>query len=217
VLNDMSRDLNPDKALIFRITHCSNLRWILQNGLHCANSDHSDPNFVSIGNPDLIDKRSRHVLPDPFGGLLGDYVPFYFTPFSPMMYNINTGWAGITRRANEDIVILVSSVWKLQEQGLPFVISDRHAYLQAAQFYDDAARLDQIDWDILQRRDFKRDPNDPVKVERYQAEFLARGQVPIEALLGVACYNEAANEKIAEDMRATGVTIKALIMPSWYF
>jgi aspartate carbamoyltransferase catalytic subunit len=46
--------LNPEKALIFRITHRNNLPWILANGLHCRNSNRLDSEFVSICNADLI-------------------------------------------------------------------------------------------------------------------------------------------------------------------
>jgi hypothetical protein len=91
----MSKDLNPEKALIFRITHRDNLPWILANGLHCANSGVRDPTFVPIGNRDLINRRASRTLPAPFQGTLSDYVPFYFTPFSPMLLNIKTGWGGI--------------------------------------------------------------------------------------------------------------------------
>jgi hypothetical protein len=38
---------------------------------------------------------------------LADYVPFYFTPFSPMMLNINTGRGAVPRRPNSEICILV--------------------------------------------------------------------------------------------------------------
>ena len=170
----MSKDLNPEKARIFRITHISNLKWILENGLHSSSSNTSDPNFVAIGHPDLIDKRSRRTLPQPFGGVLSDYVPFYFTPFSPMMLNIKTGRGGVTKRSNEEIVILVSSIHKLESLKTSYAFSDRHAYLQAAQFYNSSEHLGKIDWELLQRRDFKRDPNDPEKFERYEAEALGR-------------------------------------------
>lgn len=213
----MSKQLTAGKARIFRITHRSNLRWILTNGLHCAKSKTIDPNFIQIGNAELIGKRMHRKLPKPFGGFLSDYVPFYFTPFSPMMYNIHTGYAGITKRRNEDIIILVSSIYKLQELDLPFVFSDRHASLLAANFSNSIEDLEKIDWDILQRRDFKNDPDDPAKVERYQAEALVQQQVPVEALLGVACYNEAVFTSIREDMVETGVAVKAAIQDGWYF
>jgi len=213
----MSRDLNPERARIFRVTHAANLRWVLTNGLHCANSQVRDPAFVPIGNPDLIDKRTHRQLPPPHEGTLSDYVPFYFTPWSPMMLNIKTGYGGIRQQRNEDIVIRVSSLEKLQAEGVPFVFSDRHAYLQTARFFTDRTSLDQIDWGLLQRRDFKRDPEKPEKVERYQAEALVRNQVPVEALLGVACFNETASARINDDRIATGRAIQSVITPGWYF
>ncbi len=81
--------------------HRDNVPWILDNGLHCKNARVADPHFVPIGNLDLIDRRSRHQVPHPPYGTLADYVPFYFTPFSPMFFNIHTGWYGIRKRSNE--------------------------------------------------------------------------------------------------------------------
>lgn len=123
----MPLKLSAEKAMVFRITHTRNLRWILANGLHCANSAVSDPNFVAIGNPDLIaGRKTKNVTVGP-GGTLSDYVPFYLTPKSPMLLNIKTGYKGITRRQNSEIVILVSSVPKLTERGVTTVFTDRHA------------------------------------------------------------------------------------------
>ena len=51
--------LTPKANRIFRITHIRNVPWILEHGLHCRSSPTSDPNFVSIGSPDLIAKRSH--------------------------------------------------------------------------------------------------------------------------------------------------------------
>ena len=103
----MSADLiNRDKALIFRITHRANIPWLVANGIHCATSPTQDPAFRPIGNAELIGKRRHRALPPAYGGVLSDYVPFYFTPYSPMMYNIHTGYGGIEKQRNEDIVKL---------------------------------------------------------------------------------------------------------------
>jgi hypothetical protein len=123
----MSANLNPEKALIFRITHLKNIPWILENGLHCRNSSKHDPDFVNIGNDELIDKRSTREVPLPPGGTLSDYVPFYFTPYSIMLYNIRTGWGGVKQRENREIVILVSSLRKLAEEKRAFVFTSGHA------------------------------------------------------------------------------------------
>jgi len=62
--------LGPNAARIFRITHVTNVPWILDHGLHCQNSEKVDPNFVPIGLADLIQKRvTRRVLAGPRGTL----------------------------------------------------------------------------------------------------------------------------------------------------
>jgi hypothetical protein len=213
----MSRDLNPAKALIFRITHRDNVPWILANGLHCANSAVRDPNFVEIGNPDLISKRRTWPVPIAPGGTLGDYVPFYFTPWSPMMYNIKTGYNGISRRSNSEIVILISSLHQLSRQGTPFLFTDRHARLKAANFYDDLARLDAIGWANLQARDFRKDPDDPDKFHKYEAEALVYQHLPIDGLLGFGCYDTTTAQSVEQQVCASGCGIRVHTNQRWYF
>ena len=62
VINSVS-ELTPEEALIFRVTHIDNVAWILEHGLYCKASDLQDPNFVAIGNPDLIQKRTQRRVP----------------------------------------------------------------------------------------------------------------------------------------------------------
>src|SRR5215471_4005699 len=128
----MALQLTAARGLIFRITHVENVRWILQNGVHCRNSPHTDPNFIQIGNADLISKRANKTVPIQPGGTLSDYVPFYFTPYSPMLLNIKTGWNGIQKRPMSEIAIIASSLPRLAQDGVPFVFTDRHAYLRSA-------------------------------------------------------------------------------------
>lgn len=213
-----SRTLSPEKALIFRITHRDNVRWILVNGLHCQTSDVNDPNFVSIGNPELIDRRTHRAVEIPPNGTLADYVPFYFTPFSPMLYNIKTGYAGIPRRGNEEIVVVVSSLPKLDEHGVEYVFTDSHAYLKTARFYDDAAQLgDVVDYDLLRRRDFQGDPERPDKKDRYQAEALAYRFVPVDAVLGIGCYTSEIKSNLETTCSELGVNVKIVHRSEWYF
>lgn len=213
----VSNNLNPEKALIFRIVHRDNVAWILDHGLHCRSSPVFDPNYANIGNPELIDKRSHRAVPVAPGGVLSDYVPFYFTPYSPMMLNIKTGHGGVVQRPNEDIVMLVSSLHKIAELEIAFVFSDRHAYLQAAQFSSSQEDLDRIDWKLLQERNFKRDPNDPGKMERYQAEALVHRHMPVTALLGVACCSDKIKSQLDPQLVSRNITLDVIVRPNWYF
>lgn len=214
---DYSKTLNPQKALIWRIVHRDNIPWILDNGLHCGNSSVQAPNWVHIGNPELIDKRAAHLIPVGLGGFLSDYVPFYFTPFSPMMKNIHSGYGGIRQRQNDEIVILVSNLYRARELGLPFVFSDGHAYYAWSNFYTDLIDLDKIDWRIIQSRDFRRDPDDPAKFERYQAEALVHRHCPVHALAGMVCYTESTKTKLDGWLQERGLTMPVFARAGWYF
>mgnify|MGYP001246024553 FL=1 len=209
--------LNPDKARIFRIVRRDNLRWILKNGVHCSSSAKKDPGYVTIGHSDIIQMRTTRAVPIPPGGFLSDYVPFYFTPFSMMAFNIKTGFNGVRQRENSEIVILVSSLPRLVEHEVPFVFADRHAWYHWAKFSNDPAKLTRIDWPILQRKDFRRDNDDPAKTERYQAEALIHKRMPISALSGIACYDDSVATTISDLCDELGVEVTVRSRPTWYF
>jgi hypothetical protein len=214
----LAKILRPEKALIFRITHRANLPFILEKGLFCPRAEVVDPNFVAIGNPDLIDKRRGRTVEVSPGGTLDDYVPFYFTPCSPMLFNITTGYGNVRKRSNEEIVVLVSSLPQLEEHGIRYVFTDRHAYLRTARFFNDRAELEAaIDFPLLQSRDFKRDPEDPEKFDRYQAEALAHRHVPVSALAGIGCYTAAVREEIASVCSRLTLRLDIVVRAEWYF
>ena len=212
----MANTLNSTRALIFRIMHRENVPWILDHGLHAANGKVLDPNFKNIGNADLISKRSKRRVNVGPGGTLSDYIPFYFTPFSIMMYNIHTGY-NVQQIANEDIVILVSSLPRLIELKIPYVFTDQHAYPLMAGYYTELEHLDKIDWTILNRRDFRHDPDDPGKKERYQAEALVWKQMPISALLGICCCTTGVHEQLRRAVNQRGLQLDITVQRNWYF
>lgn len=209
--------ITREAARIFRITHADNIPWILGNGLHCSSSDCSDPNFVRIGNEDLIRKRPSRGVPIEPGGNLCDYVPFYFTPRSPMLYNIKTGWNGVPMVPMRDIVVLTASLPRLAQEGVHFVFADRHAYLVAAQFSSDLADLDRIDWDILRRSDFARDPNDLGKMDRYQAEALVHQRLALNMLDGFVCCTDERTSDLRRRAGEAGVEINIETKREYFF
>jgi hypothetical protein len=207
--------LTPEKALIFRITHRDNVPWILDHGLHCASSATRDPNFIAIGKPDLIERRTEKQVPIPPGGVLADYVPFYFAPTTPMLYNILTGRA-VTKRDGREIVFLVSSLPALIEHHVDFVFTDRHAALATAQHFRDLAEVHRLPWSELRARDFHKDPDDPDRFERYQAEALAFQLVPISAISAIACYAEDVRALLDREIERRRLTVKVVVRAGWY-
>ncbi|MBA8903734.1 DUF4433 domain-containing protein [Phyllobacterium sp. P30BS-XVII] len=210
----MNINLTQEKALIFRIVHKDNIAKTLGNGCHCK-ATMNGQNYTAIGNPELIVKRDMREVPCAPGGTLSDYVPFYFTPCSPMLYNIKTGFSGITKRPMEDIMILVSSLPHLVEHKIPFVFTDRHAYLRTAQFSSSLVDLGWIIWPTLQAKNFKRDDAD--KFEKYQAEALVHKHVPLGALLGIACYNANVKAVVEAEAKKHNAEIKVVVQREWFF
>jgi ssDNA thymidine ADP-ribosyltransferase, DarT len=133
-----------------------------------------------------------------------------------MLYNIKTGYNGVVQRANDEIVVLVSSLHKLAAEGISFVFTDRHAYLKLGNYFSDLRQLDELDWSSLKARNFRRDLEDPGRIERYQAEALVYGHVPVRALLGIACHSEAVKTEL-ERVVGPIEDVPIRVRPNWYF
>jgi hypothetical protein len=70
---------------------------------------------------------------------------------------------------------------------------------------------------MLQRRNFRNDPDDPSKKERYQAEALVHKHLPVDALSGLVCCSDDVlkflNAALAERKQA----MKVVKRSDWYF
>jgi hypothetical protein len=209
--------LTPNNACIFRIVHFSNVEWILNNGLHCSNSESFDPNYVEIGNKEIIERRQqKQVVVEPFG-TLSDYIPFYFTPSSMMLFNIVTGH-NVDQKSCSDIVIFVLRLSILQKRNIQFVFTNGHALLSSTHFYRNIEDLGQaVDWELLKKRDFKRDNEDLGKLERYQAEALVYRYLPSDALEIIVCATQDTTKKTTLLLEKCNLNIKTITKPDWFF
>jgi hypothetical protein len=86
-----------------------------------------------------------------------------------------------------------------------------------ANYFTDLEHLDKVDWALLNRHDFKHDPDEPGKKERYQAEALVWKCVPIEGLIGVGSYTDTVKQWIEGDLSQRGLPIKTTVQANWYF
>ena len=131
-----------------------------------------------------------------------------------MLLNIKTG-RGVKQRPNSELIFLVTSLRRLE--SIPFVYTNSHAYLQTTRFESDLSALGMIDWLLLRNSDFKRDPEDPHKVERYQAEALVHRHLPARMLWALACHSEEVKDKVASEARRHELKLKVIVRPDWYF
>jgi hypothetical protein len=207
----------PKPTLIYRITHHQNLPWILEHGVHSRTSPGQDPNFVNIGNKDLIDHRALRAVPCAPHGCLNDYVPFYFWPHSVMLFQIYKGSVeGVTAKQSE-IIYLVSSIERLTERNIPFIFTDGHAYPSNTSYFTDPVDLAKLDWNTIRSKDFKKRLDDPDRSRKYQAECLVHRRLPVEALLGIACKDQTGLNYVQREIEARNLQLQATTRSMWYF
>jgi ssDNA thymidine ADP-ribosyltransferase, DarT len=120
-------------------------------------------------------------------------------------------------RDPQDILVVVSSLHELVRRRIPFVFTDRHAYSALAVFASGLADLNSLRWPLLRASDFRRDEEDPGKVECYQAETLVHRHLPVEALQGIACYNDEVRQAVETTIVQAGASLKAVTRRGWYF
>ena len=104
----------------------------------------------------------------------------------------------------------------MADLGLTWLFTNSHANNSVVDYFRDLADLPRLDWRILQTRDFKRDPNDPAKFDRYQAEALVHGHCPMQGLQGIACFDEAGKIGVVQAVQASGLSLQVIKQPSWY-
>jgi len=204
---------------VYRIEHYQNLPHILQHGMLVRQHPAFNPNHVFIGNPDLTGSRHQypvrpgdHATPQTFG-TLGDYVPFYFGPRSPMLYNIITGWRGIPQRPQREIIYLGCRVEVLVTQAPGCVFTDGHAYDHLTSYYTNLDHLNELDWEDIRANRWTSEAGHEDRQRRKQAEFLVPGVVHPEWIQGVVVFDDEMRIFAAEELAKAGLNLTVVVNP----
>ena len=203
-----------EKTLIyaFRITHIDNIPHIEKCGLVRANSPSRNPNYVSIGDTEVIGIRSQRNIK---GYMLSEYIPFYLGPRSPMLYVIQNGYNGVQRVNADQIVYCVIRLEDIVNSKKECIFTDGHALSGLTNFYE-KERLGQINtivsyddvyssqWNIESDLDLKR---------RKEAELLIRNDLEPRFVRGYVVYNTTAKQRL----ESFGIEEKRIVVNSNYY
>ena len=203
-----------DKIFIFRMTHIHNVRHIINFGITHKNSPNANSNYMQIGDNSIISTRNAIILNN--GNSIGEYIPFYFGPRSPMLMVIQKGYNGVEITPAEEIVYCVTSARKIMDCNLDFVFTDGHANNLLSSQYgpEDIAEVENlVDFKAAYEKYWKSEDDLDLK-RRKEAEFLVKGDIPCNAVLGFIVYNQLAKNEL---MRLGIEEKKVLIKPNYYF
>lgn len=204
---------------IYHITHVENLPRILETkGLWC-DAQRVKQGFVSVGiaHEELKRRRAAHPVPVAAGGTLGDYVPFYFSNRSPMLYSIHGGRVAGYRGGQTEVVYLVSSVEQVAKGDRSWCFTDGHAVMGLSDFYDQISELDKVDWDLMKNWRWKDSADDPDRKRRKQAEFLVHRSLPWSWIEQVGVIDEAMAQKVRRIVSAAEHQPPVSIQRKWYY
>lgn len=220
----------PNPVRIFHITAITNLPSIAARRELCAKGRLADQNltYSSIAYQGAQGRRAVKTIPHPPGGVIHDYVPFYFAPRSPMLYTINRGNVADCPHRQQDIVHFVTDVDAVTENNRRFVFFDYNATLDLAECFNDLGNLDKINWPLFfespQLKGFCKywkstmtNPNWTLRMETRQAEFLVHETVPLALIRGIGTYNEAKAGEVRRILADAEVDIPVRAIPGWYF
>ena len=201
---------------VLHFTHIDHLPGIIANGLAC-DSDVADALVREVGNRGVKDIRRRMPIRVPPGGMVADYVPFYFAPRSPMMSAIHAGKVPEYTEGIHRLAYLVSSAEDLVGLGLDVVITDRNAALLPADHVAGLDGLRIVDWELMKARYWFNTIDEPDRRERRMAELLAHRHVPWEAVRAIHVRDTASAAEVTNHLRAAGADLPVAVTPDWYF
>ncbi len=150
------------------------------------------------------------------GGSVHDYVPFYFTRKSPMLYTINRGSVRCAG-GQENIVHLVSTAQRVAQLGLGFAFTDGHGIMAYTSFYDDLAQLGQIDWNMIGATYWYDTAEDGDRKRRKQAEFLIWNQCPWTLISHVIVRSTVRAIQVRDIIAACAHQPLVIVKPDWYY
>lgn len=197
----------------FRITHIENIPQIDKNGLVRGNSSMADPNYVSIGDNQVIGLRNER---NPGGYNLSEYIPFYLGPRSPMLYVIQNGYNGVKRIPPEQIVYCVIRITDIINSSNDCIFTDGHALSRLTNYYHkeqlpDISEI--INYDDIYASNWISSSDLDLK-RRKEAELLIKSYLEPQYIRGYIVYNESARQRL----ESFGIETKRIIIkPDYYF
>lgn len=210
---------------IYHITHFDNLPGILaEGGLVCdAEAARRGLCKRSIAHADIKDRRARRSVEKLLfgnvgaGGVLADYVPFYFANRSPMLYSIHTGHVTGYQGRQNDVVYLASAVEAVAQTKLVWCFTNGHAVEGVTEFYDRIEELTEVDWDTIKDWSWRNTLQDPDRKRRKQAEFLVHQRFPWELVSQIGVISGPLADRVKSVIAGQGHCPHVTVERSWYY
>jgi hypothetical protein len=208
---------------IAHFTHLDNLVSIAARGaLTCDRQAQKGQLVTEVGDPEIKASRRNRVVPVAPGGSVGDYVPFYYAPRSPMMYRIacdcRDSNSGRYQGGDRKLVFLCSTVGAIANSGLVWVATDGNAAAEISRFSTNLEEVEQmIDWPLMSAQMWHNTSEDQDRQRRRMAELLVHREMALSLVNEVAAYSDEEASKAAVALGGHVLAQSVVVRPSWYY
>lgn len=198
----------PLEWLVWHFTTWANLERVVESG--CLLCDRQAKPAELVGDPGIKSGRMDQsvVVPTAMGYprnvTVGDHVPFYFTPRSPMLYKVLRGG---TAYDGDDtgLVMLGVCIRTVVKSDRAWCVSDRNAGSPFVKFSQSLASLGAfIDFELMKQYLWSRTPDDLDRQTRRAAEFLVLHHVPVTMVTHVVTSTQAGAVKASRVLENVG-------------
>jgi len=222
--------LSLESIRLFHITSITNLDNICKRGSLLSKNliGNHGINYQNVAHSGAQGSRSKKKVNDPPGGVIHDFVPFYFAPRSPMLCAIDRGKVDGCDLTQEDIIYFETTVSKVIN-GNEYVFYDCNATLNYSTCYSEVKDLDTIiDWNLLTEpprldgycKYFHNIYEDIRRCDRSakrHAEFLLKNEVKLSCINRIGVIDENKKNQVNGILRSNGLQLQVDIMRDWYF
>lgn len=204
---------NPDNILIYHITDVSNLSSIIQAGGLKSDCAMADEPHTPIGYSHIKARRMKEIRVACRGNrFVGEFVPFYFCPRSPMLFVVNQGSTGREAGCQSTVLHLVSTVAVGMSLNREWAISDGNAGAAYACFYDNFDDgIAAIEWDAVRATDWRGLNN------QKSAEFLVDTFFPWSGIQSIGCRDSRIAEQVGSLLSRSPHRTAVNVEPNWYY
>jgi len=211
----------PGSIKIYHIVHIDNLLSIIKDGYLFSDAEmrKRSNNSVVIGMEKIKDRRLTLSLMSHKNLRVGDCVPFYFCPRSPMLYMFHrANSSDIKYRGGQEpivhlVVDLQKAISRANTNNYRWAFTSSNAGSNYFEDFSDLNDLDKIDWQAVHARQW----NDREIKEKKQAEFLTEHCFPWELVEEIGVFSQRQYDKIQELHISESKLPLVKIKKEWYY
>jgi len=204
----------PLPTPIYHFTHISNLSSLISSGgVICKNGvDSSSIIYRSAAYDSVQGHREIFKVPVAPGGLIHDYVPFYFNSRSPMLFAVHRG--NIPGVSMSEVVFFKTTAQTIEGAGKLFVFTDGHGIMDLTDYYNNLNELSEVPWDVVNAKYW----TNFVDGRRLrQSEFLVHSKLDWELIETIGVYNQTMKDRVEGLIQHLVHKPSVEIKLSWYF